>query len=140
MKTVLFLAVIFVLAMDCRGQGAVEPNRQNQSKPGSDYQGGVPNFPGGNDSLIKFFQDNIHFPDSLKMQKITGKVFVSFIVDTSGTVKNLKLLKGMNKVIDEEVLRVASIMPKWMPAIVKGQKTETTIALSVPIFTGNREE
>ncbi len=71
-------------------------------------------FPGGNDSLFAFISSNFNklIPDTCKH----GKVYVRFTIDTSGFVKDIKILRGLCKPLDDEAIRLISIMPRWIPA------------------------
>ncbi len=75
----------------------------------------MPTFPGGENALMQFLSDNIQYPDSAKANSITGTVFVSFIIDAEGNVTNAKVLRGVNKLLDDEALRVVRMLPKWIP-------------------------
>ena len=76
-------------------------------------------FSGGKDSkssnkhLNKFLKQNLIYPDSAVKDRIEGKVYVSFTIDSVGHVANIKIEKGSNKYFDDEVMRVMSIMPNW---------------------------
>ncbi|CAN5430946.1 hypothetical protein BH09BAC5_BH09BAC5_07320 [soil metagenome] len=65
--------------------------------------------------LDAFFVKNIHYPQMAKEQGIEGVVYLTFVVDTKGNVKDIEILKGANPMLDREVLRVAKIMPNWEP-------------------------
>ncbi|HTX88926.1 MAG TPA: TonB family protein [Bacteroidales bacterium] len=140
MKAFLILVVFLFLGALTYGQQTGSAQDQSPYTVAIDYQKGQPNFPGGDDALQKFIRDNLHFPDSINRLNVSCKIYVSFTVDTTGSVTNVKLLKGVNKVIDAEVLRVVSILPKWMPAVVKGKKSAMMIAMPVTVNTGVREE
>jgi protein TonB len=72
--------------------------------------------------LDEFFRKNIHYPEMAKEQGIEGVVYLTFVVDTKGDVKEIKIAKGAHPLLDNEVLRVAKKMPKWDP--VKDQDGE----------------
>jgi protein TonB len=65
--------------------------------------------------LDDFFRKNIHYPQIAREQGIQGVVYLTFIVDTKGDVRDIKIAKGVDPNLDREVLRVARIMPKWEP-------------------------
>jgi TonB family protein len=75
----------------------------------------MPEFPGGDKMLLKFFATNINYPQSAKMKGLQGNSLVQFIVDVNGNVCNAKILKGVPNCpqCDDEAIRVASILPKW---------------------------
>ncbi len=73
-------------------------------------------FPGGLDSLNLYLRKNIHYPDMAKDQGITGKVYLTFMVDTDGNIKDIKVLRSANPMLDKEAIRCIRSMPKWSPA------------------------
>jgi TonB family protein len=50
-----------------------------------------------------------------------GRVTVTFIVDFQGNVNNVKVVRGVSKILDEEAIRVIKMSPKWEPGIQKGK-------------------
>ncbi len=74
-------------------------------------------FPGGNDSLMRYISKNFKYPTINKEDKLNGtKIYVQFIIDKDGKVKNTKIVKGINPALDAEALRIVNAMPKWKPA------------------------
>lgn len=65
--------------------------------------------------LDAFFVKNIRYPQLAKEQGIEGVVYLTFVVDTKGDVRDIEILKGAHPLLDREVLRVAKFMPKWEP-------------------------
>ena len=90
-----------------------------------------PTFQGGQEGLIKFLVENIKYPAEAKEKGIEGKVFVSFVVMANGSVKDVKILKGIGGGCDEEAMRVISMMPKWNPGTEKGKPVN--VAFNLPI-------
>ncbi|CAN5909002.1 energy transducer TonB [soil metagenome] len=72
-------------------------------------------FPPKDPGLDAFFVKNIKYPQAAKDDGIQGTVVLTFIVDTKGDVRDIKIAKGVNPLLDREVLRVAKFMPKWEP-------------------------
>ena len=92
-----------------------------------------PTFPGGQEALMRFIHTNIMYPESAIELGIEGKVYVRFYVEKDGKVSNVELLKGINcPAIEQEALRVVSIMPNWLPG-----STDTSLAtrtvMNIPI-------
>jgi hypothetical protein len=104
---------------------------------GSDL--GTAHFPGGLDEMNKFIIANLHIPDSVIGTGITANYMLKISVDTTGALTT-SVLKGVNQQIDNEVLRVFSIMPKWIPGVREGKKISETFALPVRIKLGKADE
>ena len=61
---------------------------------------------GGYESFYDQLSKSLNYPKQAQRNQIAGKVFVEFIVDKTGAVSNLKILKGIGGGCDEEALRV----------------------------------
>lgn len=91
----------------------------------------MPEYPGGMDDLSYFFFTHLKYPDDAKKNKIEGTVFISFIVDEVGRVKNVKVVKGVYPSLDKEAVRVASQMPNWTPGKHNGKNVKVQFNLPV---------
>ncbi len=91
----------------------------------------MPEFVGGDNARVKFLSENIKYPELAKEKGIMGTVFVSFVVDEFGTVKDAKILRGIGGGCDEEALRVVKLMPKWKPGKQSGKPVN--VAFNMPI-------
>ena len=96
----------------------------------------MPEFPGGDAGLMKYIQKNVKYPPIAKEYNITGKVYVSFIVDKSGSVTDVKIARGVDKSLDAEALRVVKSLPKYKPGKQRGKAVR--VMFTIPInFTLN---
>ena len=96
----------------------------------------MPEFPGGDLGLMKYIQKNVKYPPIAKEYNITGKVYVSFIVDKSGSVTNVKVVRGVDKNLDAEAVRVVKSLPKYKPGKQRGKPVR--VMFTIPInFTLN---
>ena len=78
-------------------------------------------FPGGEEALFKYSVNNIQYPEQAKKEKISGRVYVSFIVEKDGSISNAEVIRGIGGGCDEEALRVVRNMPKWKPGTQRGK-------------------
>ena len=81
--------------------------------------------------IMKYIAKNTKYPPIAKENNITGRVFVSFVVDKTGKVTQVKVLRGVDKYIDAEAVRVVQSMPKFKPGKQKGKTV--SVQYSVPI-------
>ena len=81
----------------------------------------MPVFPGGDLGLMKYIQKNVKYPPIAKEYNITGKVYVQFIVNKSGSVTNVKVVRGVDKNLDAEAVRVIKSLPKYKPGKQRGK-------------------
>jgi len=86
-------------------------------------------FPGGVESLSKFIQKNMKYPEIAREMEIQGKVFVQFNIERDGSIAGVKVVKGVHPTIDKEAVRVVKKMPKWDPAETRGKRTKSTYTL-----------
>lgn len=92
----------------------------------------MPEYPGGQDSLLSFISKNVEYPVAAQEKEIEGKVYIGFVVDETGTVTNAKVLRGVDPDLDKEALRVINLLEKWTPGKEKGKavKVEYTFPIS----------
>ncbi len=77
-------------------------------------------FPGGDEALLKFIQENTKYPIEAIKNNISGTVYVQFVVEKDGSISDVKVVRGIGGICDEEAVRVITKMPSWIPAKQKG--------------------
>jgi periplasmic protein TonB len=82
----------------------------------------MPSFKGGD---INKFRDWVsrrtNYPKSAIDKKIQGRVLLTFIVESDGTVSNVTVLKGVDPLIDNEAIKAIEASPKWNPGLQRGK-------------------
>jgi protein TonB len=91
----------------------------------------LPEFPGGNLELQKFLAQNVKYPVDAAKNKIQGRVFVTFVIGKDGSVKDARIVRGADPLLDAEALRVVKSSPKWHPGKEKGKVV--AVQYTVPI-------
>lgn len=91
----------------------------------------MPEFPGGEAALIHFLATSVKYPQVAQENGIQGRVYVSFIVDTNGTVTNIVISRGVDPSLDKEAIRVVAGMPEWQPG--RQFNKPVKVAFTVPI-------
>lgn len=79
-----------------------------------------PSYPGGEDARLKWLNENINYPTAAVDANIQGTVTVGFVVEKDGSISNVKILKGVHPLLDNEALRLVRNMPKWIPGKQNG--------------------
>ncbi len=79
-----------------------------------------------------YFLKNLKHPDKAYKHGIQGRVFVSFVVGRDGNVKNVKVVRGVHELLDEEAKRVVETMPSWIPGRQKG--IPVNVAFTFPLI------
>jgi TonB family protein len=90
-----------------------------------------PQFPGGEQNFIKFLRDNIRYPKVAHDNNISGRVFISFVVETNGSLSGMKILRDPGTGLGDEAMRVMALSPKWTPGMQEGKKVR--VQYTVPI-------
>ncbi|MBC7891367.1 MAG: energy transducer TonB [Sphingobacteriaceae bacterium] len=97
-----------------------------------------PSFPGGSPGLTAYLRQNLRYPEAARKQKVTGSVFLSFIVTKGGSLREVGVLKGLGFGTDDEALRLVQAMPKWKPGKQSGRPVHVRFILAVPFESGTR--
>lgn len=79
-------------------------------------------FPGGESNMFYFIMNYLNYPEESIELGEQGKVYLSFIVEPDGSISNIKVLKGVSKLVDQEAKRIIKAMPRWIPAVCNGRR------------------
>lgn len=94
-----------------------------------------PQFPGGQEALIKFLSENITYPEAAKQATVEGVVAITFVIDENGAVTDVAGIKteqsGWRQDFQDEAVRVVKSMPDWTPAISKGKQVKVKFTLPI---------
>ena len=111
------------------------PDEKNNSTSGASnayiWVEEMPYFPGGDNEMLKYLSKNIKYPVNAREANITGVVYLSFIVDKEGEIKNIEILRGIGGGCEEEAVRVVKKMSKWKPGKQNGQSVNVQFKLPV---------
>ncbi|QHS62282.1 energy transducer TonB [Chitinophaga agri] len=120
------------LLEDSKGTGVVEAPPPPPKEEIFTFVEQPPTFPGGEEALAKFLSKNIRYPRVAQENSISGTVFVQFVVDSDGNIKDVKTVgaaKGGG--LEEEAIRVVKIMPKWKAGKQNGR--QVSVQFNLPI-------
>ena len=90
-----------------------------------------PEFPGGNEALMKFLADNVQYPKEAQEKGIQGRVICNFVVMKDGSITDVNVVRGVDSLLDAEAVRVLELMPKWTPGTQRGQAVNVRFTLPV---------
>ena len=71
------------------------------------------------------------YPAVAKENGIQGTVYVNFVVWKDGKIRDVKILRGVNKMLDDEAVRVVKAMPTWNPGKQRGKPV--SVSYNLPI-------
>jgi periplasmic protein TonB len=84
--------------------------------------------------LTTYLKEHIRYPEVARTAGTEGKVTVQFIVTRDGEVTGVSVVRGIDKEIDNEALRVFNEMPKnsWRPGKQNGKAVN--VRMTVPVM------
>lgn len=94
-----------------------------------------PEFVGGKEALFQYINDNIQYPEDVQR----GSVYIAFVVNKEGEVRDARIVKGINESCDREALRLIKGMPNWDPGMDKGKIVSSVYGLPI-IFRPQQED
>jgi len=78
------------------------------------------NFAGGEKAWKKYLETNLKTPDRAIDLCANGMVLVSFVVNVTGHIGDVSLIKSVEYSADQEAMRIIKNAPLWEPAIQDG--------------------
>ena len=84
-----------------------------------------------NQNIVNYISSKLHYPEAAKEAGLEGTVYLSFIIDKNGNVKNPKIIRDIGADCGKEAVRVLNAMPKWEPARDKNQYV--AVKLKIPV-------
>lgn len=88
-----------------------------------------PEFPGGEEKLMKFLTTNLKYPQIARENAVEGNVYVKFIIEKDGSITNIQVARGIGYGCDQEAVRVVKTMPKWEPGKQRGTPVRSRFIL-----------
>ena len=92
-----------------------------------------PSFNGGSaNEFSQWVNSQLKYPQTAINDKVQGRIIMSFTVDTDGSVKDVKVLRGIRQDLDEMALKVVTASPKWEPGRnAEGEAVPVTMVFPV---------
>jgi len=119
-------------------KNAKNPAKKEETPHQDVYQN--PEFKGGYEELIKYFRNNIHYPTEAQEKNIQGKVIVQFVVEKTGKISSVKILKGIGGGCDEEAIRIVKNMPDWIPGKINGEASPVSFEIPIGFWFGSPKQ
>lgn len=76
-----------------------------------------------------YLRGTLSYPAEAIANNIKGRVYVEFFVDKDGSLKDVKILRGLGYGCDEEALRVLKEGPGWLAGESRGRKVKVRMVL-----------
>jgi protein TonB len=112
-----------------------EPVEVVSEIPLVDFAEQMPVFPGGDSAFFAFLAEEIKYPARAREAGITGRVYLSFVVDERGNVTDVQVHRGIGGGCDEEAARAISQLPQWIPGKQHGQPVKVRFTMPISFST-----
>ena len=89
----------------------------------------MPQFPGGEAALMEYIDSHIQWPPTAACAQ--GCVIVQFVVDKTGKIGEVKVVRSVDKDLDKEAVRLIKTLPKFIPGRQNGQAVAVWYTLPV---------
>lgn len=110
---------------------SLQPLPANEINNGFTIVEKQPSFPGGFEAFGQYLMHNIKYPQNARLKRIQGKVFITFMVETDGSLAEFHIISSPDDELSFEALRVLKQCPKFQPGILGGKPVR--VAFTVPI-------
>lgn len=88
-----------------------------------------PEFPGGEDKMMSWLAKNMRYPSGAQKAGAQGLIVVSYLIDTSGQISNIEVLRSIHPDLDAEAIRIVKLLPKFKPGTIEGKPTAMSYIL-----------
>ena len=122
-------AVPEAVEMNTEEQATQETEPQSKKVYNSVEQ--MPEFPGGVAGLMRYLSENIKYPPEAAKNDIEGRVIVQFIIDETGQVGEVKVVRSVSDELDAEAVRVVKTLPKFEPGRQDGEAVSVWYTLPI---------
>lgn len=109
MKRCRWIVLLLGLVMVCRNVDAQKRDKIEE-----------PQYPGGRKELLKYMEEHMRYPDSMRDLDMEGEVVVEFYVERNGVISGVSVVKSVSKEFDDEAIRLTRNMPRWIPGRKNG--------------------
>lgn len=109
------------------GTGPVEPVVRKEVT----FAEEMPAYEGGLEAMYKFIKKHIRYPKSARSLQLEGTVYVSFVVDGDGQVRDVKVVRGIQRECDAEAVRVIGMLSEWKGGRQNGVPVDVRMVLPI---------
>lgn len=128
--TAVFVLLLFVFSTEAIAQEVTNKEDYKQVA----YVSVKPEYPGGIVEFYKFVGQHYKMPAEITKQKLNGKVYLQFIIETDGSLTNIEILRDkLGNGAGEEAVRVLKLSPKWIPASDGGKPVRVMYNLPITV-------
>lgn len=79
----------------------------------------MPEFLNSNANDFRYYiAETVDYPELAQENRIKGKVYVSFTINSMGETGDIRVIKKVDPILDNEALRVIKYSPLWRPGLI----------------------
>lgn len=130
-NTIKLITILILLQGIAWGQSDSNKVAAPAKLPVYTYVEQMPQFPNGQDAMMRYLGESMKYPKDAREKDIQGKVFITFVVNEEGKITDAKVLRGIGGGCDEEALRVIKAMPPWTPGKQNGRSVPVQYNLPI---------
>ncbi len=139
MKRQLYILILLIISISLSAQN---DSTQQIKEEVFFFVDKMPVFVGGYEALIGYLKTNAVYTEKAINEKVAGRVFISFFVETDGSITDPIVLKGLHPDLDNICLELVKNMPKWTPAERSGKpiKIRYNLPIEFNLYKNNIEK
>lgn len=93
---------------------------------------------GGMSAFYREIASSIQVPAQVRHNRVEGKIFIEFVVETDGTTTNHRIMRGIDPEADQAALEaVKSAKVKWNPGTQRGTPVRSKMVIPITIANGS---
>jgi outer membrane biosynthesis protein TonB len=93
----------------------------------------MPKYPGGDAALLKYIAENIKYPPIEEGHDIPSTIYLSYIVDVDGQVKDVRVVRGGNEIINDDIIQIISNIKGYEPGRQRGEAVPVQFTIPIRI-------
>ncbi len=91
----------------------------------------MPYFRGGERALMEYLASHVNYPPEAVKDSIQGRVIVQLLIERNGEVSEVKVVRSVHELLDNEAVRVCKSLPKFFPGCRGGKSTAMWLTLPI---------
>ena len=91
----------------------------------------MPYFRGGESALMEYLASHVNYPPEAVKDSIQGRVIVQLLIERNGEVSEVKVVRSVHELLDNEAVRVCKSLPKFFPGCRGGKSTAMWLTLPI---------
>ena len=112
-------------------------SNENNSQQVFTFVEEMPTFSGGERKLFEYLSSTVKYPEQAKELGEQGTVYVTFIINENGEVKEPRVIRGVTSELDLAALSAIKKMPNWTPGKQRGQNVSVQFTIPVKFNLGD---